>query len=45
MTIYNCDSQSALHSKKSIRLNGLFYVWWCMACIILRLRAATDVTS
>jgi len=24
--------------KKSIRLNGLFYVWWCVTCIILCLQ-------
>jgi len=29
----NCDSQSVV---KSIRLNGLFYVQWCMPRIKLR---------
>ena len=34
----NCGSQALCTGKKSIRLNGLFYVWWCMSCIILRLQ-------
>jgi len=38
MTMNNCDSQALCTDKKSIRLNGLFYVWWCMSCIILRLQ-------
>jgi len=39
MTINDCDSQLALCTgKKSIRLNALFYLWWCMSCIILRLQ-------
>jgi len=33
------NSLAALHWR--IRLNGLFYAWWCMSCIILRLQQQT----
>jgi len=41
MTINNCDSQAFGTGKKSIPFSCLFYMWWCMSCIILRLQQQT----
>jgi len=41
VTTNNYDLQTDLHSQETYSLSDLFYVWWCMPCIILRLQQQT----